>query len=224
MEVEIIIALVILVALVFLATVDMAFTHLSDVSLRRLASDAEETGRRTTATFLREIVENRPRFRFVFSSTLQILLISFTVLLTMILLRVIQGRSELLFFALLLGLASTVIFRQILPRLFVRHNPEQKLLYLLPVIRPIYTVVSFLGDPFLTRMNSKERQKLEASVTPDAPEDKDDDNSDDFQALMEVGEAEGIIEEEERELIETMVEFGETRAGEIMTPRTEIVG
>jgi putative hemolysin len=224
MEVEIIIALVILVALVFLATVDMAFTHLSDVSLRRLASDSEESGRGTTASFLREIVENRPRFRFVFSSTLQILLISFTVLLTMILLRIIQGRTELLFFALLLGLASTVIFRQILPRLFVRHNPEQKLLYLLPVIRPIYTVVSFLGDPFLTRMNSKERQKLEASVTPDAPEDKDDDNSDDFQALMEVGEAEGIIEEEERELIETMVEFGETRAGEIMTPRTEIVG
>jgi putative hemolysin len=40
--------------------------------------------------------------------------------------------------------------------------------------------------------------------------------------LMEVGEAEGIIEEKERELIETMVEFSETKAGEIMTPRTEI--
>ena len=39
---------------------------------------------------------------------------------------------------------------------------------------------------------------------------------------MEVGEAEGIIEGKERELIETMIEFSETRAGEIMTPRTEI--
>jgi CBS domain containing-hemolysin-like protein len=39
---------------------------------------------------------------------------------------------------------------------------------------------------------------------------------------MEVGEAEGIIEEKERELIETVVELGETRASEIMTPRTEI--
>jgi putative hemolysin len=223
MEVEIIIALVILVALIFLATVDMAFTHLSDVSLRRLAAEAEENEQDTTATFLREIVENRPRFRFVFSSTIQILLISFTVLLTMILLRIISERTELLFFALLLGLASTVIFRQILPRLFVRNNPEQKLLYLLPVIRPIYIIASFVGDPFLSRSHTaKERQKLEASITPDAPEEKPDDNSDDLQALMEVGEAEGIIEESERELIETMVEFGETRAGEIMTPRTEI--
>jgi putative hemolysin len=39
---------------------------------------------------------------------------------------------------------------------------------------------------------------------------------------MEVGEAEGIIEESEREMIETMVELSDTRAGEIMTPRTEI--
>jgi CBS domain containing-hemolysin-like protein len=41
---------------------------------------------------------------------------------------------------------------------------------------------------------------------------------------MEVGEAEGIIEEKEREMIETLVEFSDTRAGEIMTPRTEICG
>jgi CBS domain containing-hemolysin-like protein len=64
-------------------------------------------------------------------------------------------------------------------------------------------------------------QRLERTLAPDAA-DNDSDGDDDFQALMEVGEAEGIIEEEERELIESMVEFTETRAGEIMTPRTEI--
>ena len=63
---------------------------------------------------------------------------------------------------------------------------------------------------------------LEATVSPDSDDNRDEDNADDFQALMEVGEAEGIIEENERELIETMVEFSDTMAGEIMTPRTEI--
>jgi putative hemolysin len=63
---------------------------------------------------------------------------------------------------------------------------------------------------------------LEATIAPDIAEDKDDDGDEDLQALMEVGEAEGIIEEKERELIESMVEFSETKAGEIMTPRTEI--
>jgi CBS domain containing-hemolysin-like protein len=223
MEAEIIVALVILIALVFLATVDMAFTHLSDVSLRRIAGEAEDAAQSGTASFLREIVENRPRFRFSLSSAIQILLISFTVLMTMILLRITDDRTRLLFSALGICLASTVIFRQILPRLFVRTNGEQKMLTLLPVVRPLYRIASVLASPFISHSTVKERQKLEASVTPDAPDERGvDDNTDDFQALMEVGEAEGIIEEKERELIETMVEFGETRAGEIMTPRTEI--
>ena len=84
MEIEIIIAVIILIALVFLATVDMAFSHLSDVSLRRLSSDEELAEKQSSAQFLREIVENRPRFRFALSSIIQVFLICFTVLLTVI--------------------------------------------------------------------------------------------------------------------------------------------
>ena len=116
----------------------------------------------------------------------------------------------------------TVLFRQILPRLFVRNNTESKLHFLLPIVRPLYSLTSFIADPFVSRISLKEQKKLEATVAPDTPEERSEDAADDFQALMEVGEAEGIIEEKERELIETMVEFSETRVGEIMTPRTEI--
>jgi CBS domain containing-hemolysin-like protein len=123
---------------------------------------------------------------------------------------------------LLLSLAFTVIFRQIIPRLIVRNEPETKLLFLLPIVQPLYKFASVFISPFVPKMTAKERLKLEATVAPDAGDDKADDTTDDFQALMEVGEAEGIIEESERELIETMVEFSETRASEIMTPRTEI--
>jgi len=42
MEIEIALAVVILIAMVFLATVDLAFAHISDVGLRRLASEAED--------------------------------------------------------------------------------------------------------------------------------------------------------------------------------------
>jgi CBS domain containing-hemolysin-like protein len=38
-----------------------------------------------------------------------------------------------------------------------------------------------------------------------------------------VGEEEGIIEEEEGELIHSIIEFGDTRVNEVMTPRTDIV-
>jgi CBS domain containing-hemolysin-like protein len=222
MQIEIVIGLIILIVMVFLATVDMAFSHMSDVSLRRLSADADEAQKISSAQFLREIVENRPRFRMALSSAIQILLICFAVLLTLVILAYTGNHAELLLLALVLGLAFTVIFRQIIPRLIVRNEPETKLLFLLPVVQPLYSVVSAFMAPFTPKMTSKERQKLEATVAPDAAEDRTDDMTDDFQALMEVGEAEGIIEESERELIETMVEFSETRAGEIMTPRTEI--
>ena len=47
MEIEIIVAVLILFALVFLATIDMAFIQLSDVSLRRLSTETEEKHYRT---------------------------------------------------------------------------------------------------------------------------------------------------------------------------------
>ena len=222
MEIEIIIAVVILLALVFLATVDTAFSHLSDVGLRRISTDEEFGDKKNSTKFLREVLENRPRFRFALSSVIQIFLIFFTVLLTVILSQFTDSKWKLLMSALIIGVIATVFFRQIIPRFLVRNNTERKLLFLLPAIRPIYSLVSFFVEPITTR--SKTRQKLEATVSPDSAEERSDDNADDFQALMEVGEAEGIIEEKEREMIETLVEFSDTRAGEIMTPRTEICG
>jgi len=220
MELAVVIAVIILIALVFLATVDMAFSHLSDVSLRRLSSDEELAEKQTSAQFLREIVENRPRFRFAISSAIQVLLICFTVILTVLLAAFVPENGRLLFLALVIGLGATVLLRQIIPRLLVRNHTEKKLLFLLPAIRPLYRFASFFAEP-LARRTAK--RGIDATVAPDVAEEKSDDNSDDFQALMEVGEAEGIIEEEERELIESMVEFTDTRAAEIMTPRTDIV-
>ncbi len=221
MEFEMIIAMAILLALVFLATVDSAFSHLSDVVLRRISTDEEFGDKKNSTKFLREVLENRPRFRFALSSVIQILLICFTVLLTVIISEFNLSKTKLLISALVIGVIATVLFRQIIPRMLVHNNTERKLLFLLPAIRPVYIIVSFFVEPLATR--SKARQRLENTLSPDSSDERSDDNAEDFQALMEVGEAEGIIEEEEREMIETMVEFGDTRAGEIMTPRTGII-
>jgi len=221
MEFEIASLLIILVVLVFLATVDTAFARLSDVSLRRLATDAEEEGKKGSASLLREILENRSRFRLILSSTIQILLIGFTVVLTLLIKTFVAEDVWLLFLSLAAALALTVLLRQMIPRLFVKNNPERKLLFLLPLVGPLYSTGMRLL-PAQIAATARERQKLETTIAPDASDDREDEAADDFQALMEVGEAEGIIEESEREMIETMVELSDTRAGEIMTPRTEI--
>ena len=221
MELEIASLVLILLVLVFLATIDTAFARMSDVSLRRLATDAEDAQKTSSAELLREILEDRPRFRLLLSSAIQILLIGFTVVLTLFIKIFVDEDLKLLAVALVSALALTVLLRQVLPRLFVSSNTENKLLFILPAVRPLYSVAKAVM-PAASPLTTKERLKLESTVAPDSSEDRQDEGDDDFQALMEVGEAEGIIEESEREMIETMVELSDTRAGEIMTPRTEI--
>jgi putative hemolysin len=223
MEVAIPVGLAIIIALTFLATVDMAFSHLSDLSLRRLASEAEESNRPSAAEFLRQIIEHRSRFRLSISSSIQFLLVSFTVLVTIVLLDYFNSRTEVAIAALVISILTGAVFRQVVPRLLSNGREEDILLALLPAVRPLYMLTSLAAAPFISAREKKEAQRLEHSITPESADDRDEDNSDDLQALMEVGEAEGIIEEKDRELIESMVEFSDTRVAEIMTPRTEIV-
>src|SRR4028119_1155925 len=156
MEIEIIIALIILFALVFLATVDLAFSQISDVGLRRLATESEENQNTRAAEFLREILENRSRFRFAISSAIQVLVIIFTILVTLIVSRRIAGdqitnQTQLFGFSLFISLLFSVAFRQILPRILISKNTEKKLMFLLPLVRPLYMSVTLFAAPFALR-------------------------------------------------------------------------
>ncbi|HKP47363.1 MAG TPA: hemolysin family protein [Pyrinomonadaceae bacterium] len=219
MQIEIILALLLLVLLCTLATVDMAFGQLSDVGLRRLIGEAEERANDRSAAFLKQVLENRPRFSFAIAATIQILLVLVAVLVTSISLSLSQDPRFVLI-GLVSGLILAGIFRQLIPLFISTRDPEGTLLFLLPVIRPLLPLMAFAADPFhklFDRSRSKEQQ------FDDEAEEDDDDGGDDIQALIDVGEAEGILEEEEGELIHSIIEFGDTRVSEVMTPRPDIV-
>jgi len=216
MEIEIIITCLLLVVLTFLATVDMAFGQLSDVGLRRLASEAEEHPKSGTYKFLKIILDDRPRFRFTLSASVQILLIIFSVLVTMTTLRFFPyERWAVITISLAACLILAGMFRQFVPHFITFTNPEKILLSLLPLVRPFYRFMIFFTDPF--GFLGRERQVVET-----LDDDEDEDNSSDIRALTDVGKEEGILEEEETELIHSIIEFGDTTVKEIMTPRTDI--
>ncbi len=219
MEIEIVIATLLLIGLTFLATIDMAFGQLSDVGLRRLISEAEDHPASRSTPFLKEILENRPRFRFTLSAAIQILLIAFTVLVTTISFHWVPN-TRLIAIPLIAGLVLAGIFRQFIPRLLTLHKPEATLLWLLPVVRPFYRALTFLADPW---HRSFDRMRRERQIPDNNADDEDEDSGDDIQALIDMGEEEGILEEEEGELIQSILEFGDTRVNEVMTPRTEII-
>jgi CBS domain containing-hemolysin-like protein len=218
MEIEIGITCLLLVGLTFLATVDMAFGQLSDVGLRRLIAEAEEQPIARSTPFLKEILENRPRFRFTLSAASQVLLVATSVLITSISQQWFpNGRFILV--ALFTGIVLALIFRQLIPRFVTLRNPEGVLLVMLPMMRPFYRVLAAAAGPW---HRSFDRLRRERSL-PESTDEDEDDNGDDIQALIDVGEKEGILEEEEGELIQSIIEFGDTRVSEVMTPRTEIV-
>ena len=224
-QLEIGITCLLLVVLAFVATLDRAFGQLSDVGLRRMITEREERQGRDT-TFLSEILEDRPRFRFTLNAVIQVLLVAVAVLVTSVSYRLFGEQRRFLLIAFFIGLVLTIFFRQVIPRLLSARNPERTLLALLPLLRPFYGALSLAATQ---RRDAAERARRadphDTQTSGEAADDEDDEDDDgsDLQALIEVGEEEGILEEEERERIQNIIEFGETRAGEVMTPRTDIV-
>ena len=146
MQTELILTFLLLFALSLLATVDMAFGQLSDVGLRRLISEAEERAKLRSSAFLKQVLENRPRFSFAISATIQILLVAVAVLITSISLAWFQ-EDRFVLVGLLAGLILAGIFRQLIHCLFRLAIPR-------------HAAVSAAGDSSLVAVNGVRRRPL----------------------------------------------------------------
>lgn len=225
MEYEIGLTGIFLLVLVFLSTIESAYTQLSDVALRLLAQESNGNGNSKSrrVRFLRELVDNHQLFSFTVTAGIQLCVISVTILLTH-LAWVINNRSwqlnaELL--ALLTFVVTLLIItlcRQLLPYLFSQNAPESTLLALLPIFEVFYR----LGSPAVYPVY-KLLQTFKKPVEEKEIKAEEEAQADEIQALIDFGEEEGIIEEEEGEMIQSIVEFADTTVDEVMTPRTAIV-
>jgi putative hemolysin len=109
-----------------------------------------------------------------------------------------------------------VIFHQLLPYLFFVRSRGEWLVHWVPVLRgliyialPATLILGFgLSVASLTREHGEKQ--------PEHPSEAVD-------ALIEAGQEEGILEESDRDLIQSVVEFGDKTVREVMTPRPEIV-
>jgi putative hemolysin len=110
-------------------------------------------------------------------------------------------------------LLLTLLLGQFIPKALAVRWPEsaatlvaRPLSILATVLSPLVQVVGFLatgGGERSTDMLAREEE---------------------FRMLVDVGEEEGIIEEEERDMIEGVFDLGDTVAREVMVPRIDIVG
>jgi CBS domain containing-hemolysin-like protein len=206
----ILVSIACLLILALLATFESALAQLSDVQLRVLLVEHE---RRVRPRLLRELVENRQRLLLTLSMGIQVL----SVLLAIGAVSLFErwGFRHALVASFLAMILVISLFRQFLPRLLTQNDPERMLLHLLPVFSAFSTVFWPLAYPIYRTLQA---------VKARAPEPADDESSDEeIQAFIDVGEQEGIIEESEGQLIQSIVELGDRGVRDVMTPRSDIV-
>jgi CBS domain containing-hemolysin-like protein len=126
---------------------------------------------------------------------------------------------------LLLSMAGFfIVFEHLLPLLIVRRDPEQVLIRLLPTFklleRPIRPITLSLVGLIATLRPARHAGVVESEQPPEAVEDA----GDAAHAYLEAGEQEGLIEREDRRLIQSIVDFGDTLVRDVMTPRPDVVG
>jgi CBS domain containing-hemolysin-like protein len=109
-----------------------------------------------------------------------------------------------------------VIFNRLLPHIFFVRTKGEWLAKLVPVLRIlIYLAMPasiLLGFALSVASLSKEHAEKE----PEHPSEAVD-------AFIEAGQEEGILEETDRDLIQSVVEFGGKTVREVMTPRPKMV-
>ncbi len=114
-----------------------------------------------------------------------------------------------------LGLA-VLIFGRLLPQLLFTRTPVEwirwvtvPLRILLHLVLPITLLISLVLS-------------IVSLAEPETP-DEDRPQNEAFDALLEAGEEEGIFEEGDRELVRSVVEFGDMVVREVMTPRPDVI-
>ncbi|WP_291272427.1 hemolysin family protein [Geothrix sp.] len=103
-----------------------------------------------------------------------------------------------------------------LPVLLTSRDAADWLIRLFPLYAPVQPVLAVLVDPVVRLIERRTQERAKESEPEEATEEA-------VTALLEEGEAEGILEAEDRELIRNVVTFGDTLVREVMMPRTRIV-
>ena len=195
---------------VYLGSIEAAFSALMRLSLRLNAERSDRPG--ALAAYLDD-----PLLLFV---PVRLLLGLITATSTALLAYAIGIGPHTLAFVIL-SVAAFVIFGQLLlPLLIVGRDPERVLEVLLPSFAPVARALGPMTRWIARAVASTKRERPGAAPTADEAAEEANETK---KAYIDTAEQEGLIEGEERRLLQSIVDFGDTLVREVMTPRPDIV-
>jgi putative hemolysin len=114
---------------------------------------------------------------------------------------------------------TVLIFGEITPKSIATHYPEKVSLLVLNMI----SIATFIFKPFVFLLD-KIRDMIFKIFRIDSEIDNDAITEETLKTLVEVSHEEGLIEEEKKEIINNVFEFGEMVAKEAMINRMDVIG
>jgi len=180
--------------------------QLSPVRLRRLSTHSEEKGSSWTYFDLED-------FQLVSGALLQVAIVAGVAATTMIFDE--SGIGSAVLKSAGIWAATVMIWKFVLALV-----PEDTGEIILRALIPFSRVSYYLFWPFLYPLR-KLLERLERAEQEDDEEEEVTDEE--VQAYIDVGEEEGIIEPAEGKLLQSIVDFGDRLAHEIMTPRIDVL-
>lgn len=193
-------------AAVYLATIDAAFSGLMRLSLRLLAERSARQGS------LGEYLDD-PMLLF---GPVRLLLALVTALATVLLARSIGLYGPQSLALVMVSVVAFIgVFEIVIPMLIAGRDPDGVLDRLLPSFRPVSRVLAPIA-----------RRTFRSGARRPAPaptEDVEPVGNEASLGYSEDSTRPGIIAGEERRLLQSIVDFGDTLVREIMTPRPDIV-
>jgi putative hemolysin len=207
--------LLLAVCAVYVGTIETAFSALMRLSLRLMA---ERGGRNDRLGFYLE----DPIQLFIPARLMLGLIFS----LATVVIAVLTGRTSFQSIGMLLVFVAVfiLVFEHVLPMLIMRRNPERVLELLLPpfdyVARFLHPLTGTLVRLLVEGRRDRERQSTQ---TAGASPGREEETGEAAHAYLEAGEEQGLIEGDERRLLQSIVDFGATLVREVMTPRPDIV-
>ncbi|WP_294703642.1 hemolysin family protein [uncultured Fusobacterium sp.] len=211
-----IVLLVILILLSgFFSASETALTSFRSINLERL----EEAGEEGKVQLLKKWLKNPNEMLtglLVGNNIVNILASSIA---TVVTINLTGGTSSSSIAIATIGMTIILlIFGEITPKIIAKNNSVEIassviriIYYFALVIKPIIKILMFISK-FIGRFFGIDLRDETIMIT-----------AEDIISLVNVGEAEGVIEEEEKEMIHSIVGFSETTAKEVMTPRTSML-
>src|SRR5579872_4982200 len=197
-----------------LAAAFFAASEAALISISRLrARTMVERGLRQAQLVL-ELTEDRNRFLTSILVANTIALLAADSLATYLAIEV--GLPDAVVFSTVLMTIVLLLFGEILPKTLATSDAERWALRLAPPMRVVAYVLTPLARAFLFTAELLVRplgiKHPHQFIT-----------EEDIRTLVDVGAEQRVIEEQEREMIHSVIEFGDTIVREVMRPRPEIV-